>query len=93
MNQLTRSFLVALVILVCESRNFAQLEVVKVDRMVALNGAYPSEVSKAEHKCIDEDCGDKLYFAITLEENEKIAHISFSKDKPTSEALQYTTFT
>lgn len=47
MNQLTQSILVALMILVCQARNLAQLEIVKVDRIVTLNGAYPSEVSKA----------------------------------------------
>lgn len=47
MNQLAGSILIAFMILTCQASNFAHVEIVKVDKMVTLNGAYPGEVSKA----------------------------------------------
>lgn len=86
----TTTLLVLLGLLaIASAQSFSAFEINKVDKLVTLNGAYPTEVNKIEYHCLISSCGSKLHFILPAELEDNLVKISFGRDKTDIDAFPH----
>lgn len=69
MNPIIKSILLCLLVTMAVTHKFPELEITKVDKVIQLNTALLTQIDKIEYKCLAEDCGDELLYALTQSES------------------------
>ena len=55
------------VAVVVQTQAFSAFEIIKADKIVQLNGAYPIESNRIDYHCLIDGCGSKVYYILPVE--------------------------
>lgn len=75
---------------VVQAQTFSAFEVIKADKIIQLNGAYPVESNRIDYRCLIDGCGSKVYFILPAEYEQNLVKISFGKDKTDIDCYSHT---